>query len=181
MYGGDQQAREQLVPLAQPADSAKARRMNAIYGREVPTQNAALPERSAGGRPQGAAPAQHRQPAASPAAATVEQLAEQLGWEPEAASKALAGLGLDGERGLRAMGFLKQDRDAAHTAWRGEVQRWNDETLRTLTSEDLDAARFVLREYGSPELHAVFEAFGVGSHPAVARLLARVGHDLRNR
>jgi len=72
------------------------------------------------------------------------------------------------------------DRDASTAAWKAEVRRWDAETRR-MPKEDLDAARFVMSEYGSAELTDMFERYGVGHHPAIARLLAKVGRDLQNR
>src|SRR5258708_7052410 len=82
---------------------------------------------------------QTQQQVPQPEPQTVEQYAQHLGWQPEAAQKVLAELGLDGDRGLKAMGFLKSDRDRNTAAWRAEVGRWDAETRKSLSAEEIDA------------------------------------------
>src|SRR5438094_10137245 len=112
-----------------PIDDGSSRRISILY--DHPSSRQAAPNQRGAPAPS-AGPAQ--QNATQP---TAEQLAEHLGWDPAHATKALTELGLDGEGSVKALGFVKQDRDASTRAWKAEVRRWSAETQRTSTKEDL--------------------------------------------
>lgn len=73
---------------------------------------------------------------------------------------------------------------AQEAAWAATVKEWGDQvrTDKEIGGANLDAnialARKVLDRHGSPELRQMLDTTGAGNHPALVRLLVKVGKDM---
>tara|TARA_R110000787_G_scaffold91459_2_gene192786 strand:+ start:8970 stop:9815 length:846 start_codon:yes stop_codon:yes gene_type:complete len=58
--------------------------------------------------------------------------------------------------------------------WEGELKK----EYGTAFDERVEAARYAIREFGSPELQTALDQSGLGSHPELVRAFAKVGMQL---
>lgn len=119
-----------------------------------------------------------------PAAKTPEQI--------EAAAKALtADLQLDAgdvraapfakvaaELGLNKAGaekLTKLDQETRAAYWAGAAAKWEKASLAEFSTGEIESARDFVQKFGDSDLQSLFNSYGLGSHPAIIRALAKAG------
>ena len=61
--------------------------------------------------------------------------------------------------------------------WDRTSDEWRAATMREFSDSDIKAANAVIREHGDAELDKVLTTYGIGNHPALVRLLSRIGRS----
>lgn len=170
---------------SEEVEAARTARRRAFYGPDAPSSKPS--ERPAAGKPDGSAsPAPAGE--AKPAAAALELEAPEgfdsgsPGWQEFVKTASELRLDSKGAERLLAMHQAEQARlkDASMDAWEAATR-----ADREIGGDRLDAtitdAREALDRHGTPELRELLDETGLGSHPEVIRLLARVARTTRSR
>lgn len=81
--------------------------------------------------------------------------------------------------------FHIKNQKATLDKWADTVKGWKEATQKDKEiggkefNQKVSVARKALKEYGTPELTAVLDAYGMSNHPEVIRLFYRVGKTLK--
>lgn len=125
-------------------------------------------------------------PAATPAAAGAPlELEAPAGFDANDAMlgefrKVAGEFGLTPDRGKRLLELHARAVEAERAARDAEVERWRAQTdADPELVAGADAAREVVRKFGTPELLGVLNDTAVGDHPEMVRFVVRVARALR--
>jgi hypothetical protein len=103
-------------------------------------------------------------------------------------SEAAKGMGLSQENAQKLVDFgvkiiqgaeelQNENRNSTLDTWEKEIKA-DEEYGGDKLGETLDRGRRVVREHGTPELHTLIEASGLGSNPHLLRFLAKIDKAL---
>lgn len=177
-YVSPYDAFDRAAKAATPADAHAI-----INGREPKTS--VIEKNSVAQKPAGTSGAQEKTATQSSSAApvdvtqatqTVTSVAEELGVMTDTIPSELSDYVAKKGYGAEDVGELMQlHTRAIQHAQSVQVEKWTSETLDTFSEQDIGVAKQALNRYATPELKALLNATGLGSHPEVVALFTRIG------
>jgi hypothetical protein len=130
-------------------------------------------------KPYAAAPAEQKP--VSPvsveqATQTLTAAAQELGVDTSTMPEGLAtfvkdsNLGADGVKNL-----LTLHTEAIENQREANVQSWNEAVKQTFSKDEIETAKSAVNQYADAEVKQLLHQSGLGSHPAIVGLFARIG------